>query len=109
MPTPSPQELFDRLVARLAAEPYRTAGLDAALQFDIGGPAGGRWYLKAAHGRVQVGHGLVERPTLTARMSQTVLADIASGRLSGEDAFRSAVQLEGETTLGIYLGGFFGP
>jgi hypothetical protein len=26
MPTPSPQELFDRLVARLAAEPYRTAG-----------------------------------------------------------------------------------
>jgi hypothetical protein len=43
MPTPSPQELFDRPVARLAAEPYRTAGLDAAFQFDIGGPAGGRW------------------------------------------------------------------
>jgi len=42
-------------------------------------------------------------------MSQTVLADIASGRLSGEDTFGSAVQLEGETTLGVYLGGFFGP
>jgi hypothetical protein len=43
MPTPSPQELFDRLVAQLAAEPYSTAGLDVAFQFDIGGPAGGRW------------------------------------------------------------------
>jgi hypothetical protein len=46
---------------------------------------------------------------VTARMSQAVLADIASGRLSGEDALRVAVQLEGETTLGVYLGEFFAP
>ena len=110
MPTPTPQELFDRMAARLAAEPYRTAGLDAAFQFEIEGPDGGRWYLEAVHGRAEVARGLVERPTMTARMSQAVLADLGTGGLAGEDAFRGgAVHVEGETTLEIYLGALLGP
>lgn len=110
MLSPTPQELFDRMAARLAAEPYRAAGLDAVFQFEIGGPEGGQWYLRAVHGRAEVGRGLVERPTVTARMSQSVLADLGTGTLAGDDAFRAgAVQVEGETTLEIYLGALLGP
>lgn len=105
---PTPQELFDCLATRLAARPGLTAGLDAAFQFDISGPAGGRWYLKAIRGSVEVGRGAVDRPTITARMSQAVLTDIATGDVSGQDAFRAGrIQVEGESTLEIYLGHFF--
>jgi putative sterol carrier protein len=105
---PTPQELFDRLAVHLAATPGLTAGLDAAFQFDISGPAGGQWYLKAIHGSVEVGRGVVERPTMTAHMTQAILTDIACGAISGQDAFRSGrIQVEGEATLEIYLGHFF--
>jgi len=105
---PTPQELFDCLAMRLDAKPSLTVGLDAAFQFDISGPAGGQWYLKAIHGSVEVGRGLVERPTMTARMTQAVLVDIATGKISGQDAFRGGkIEVEGEATLEIYLGHFF--
>lgn len=107
---PTPQKLFDCLAVRLAEKPGLTAGLDAAIQFDIGGPDGGSWYLKAVHGRVEVGRGEVERPNMTARMSQAVLVEIAAGATSAQDAFRSGrIEVEGESTLEVYLGHFFGP
>jgi putative sterol carrier protein len=106
---PTPQELFDCLAMRLAARPGLTAGLDAAFQFDISGPAGGTWHVKAVHGDVEVGRGPVERPTITARMSQAVLQDIATGTVSGQEAFSSGrIRVEGEATLEVYLGQFFG-
>lgn len=105
---PTPQQLLDCLAVRLNANPSLTAGLDAAFQFDISGPAGGQWYVKAIHGSVEVGRGLVGRPTMTARMTQAVLVDIATGTTTGQDAFRGGrIEVEGEATLEIYLGHFF--
>jgi putative sterol carrier protein len=55
-----------------------------------------------------VGRGPVERPTMTAHMSQAVLQEIATGTTSEQDAFSSGrIRVEGEATLEIYLGQFF--
>jgi alkyl sulfatase BDS1-like metallo-beta-lactamase superfamily hydrolase len=107
---PNPQKLFDRLPVNLAGQPVLTAGLDAAFQFDISGPDGGQWYLKVVHGSVEVGRGLVERPTMTAHMSQALLTELAAGRISGHEAVRAGrIDLEGDATLEVYLGHFFRP
>jgi putative sterol carrier protein len=105
---PTPQELFDSLAVRLAANPGLTTGLDAAFQFDISGPHGGQWYVKANNGCVEVGRGTVDQPTMTAHMTEEVLVDIATGVTSGQDAFCTGrIKVDGEATLEVYLGHFF--
>lgn len=106
---PTPQELFDQLGQRLASKPSLTTGLNATFQFDISGPQGGQWYVRANNGSAEVSEGTVPDPNMTAHMTDEVFVDVATGNISGQEAFFTGkIKVDGEATLGIYLGQFFG-
>ena len=54
---PSPNEVFTEINNRLAANPAKTAGLNASYAFDLSGDEGGPYHIVLADGTGKAGPG----------------------------------------------------
>lgn len=101
---PTVQDEFDALSADLQAHPEKTQGLTASYQFRIEGDGGGDWYLKIVDGRPEISSGTLENPDTTTTMESGDFLDMASGRLSGADAFmQGKLKVSGDQIKGMRL------
>ncbi len=82
----------------------KLGGLDVALQFDITGDNGGKWYLIIKDGKAEVAAGEVENPKITIKMKDENYVKLVNGELSGQKAFMTGkLKFKGDMTLGIKL------
>ncbi|HSN13926.1 MAG TPA: SCP2 sterol-binding domain-containing protein [Anaeromyxobacteraceae bacterium] len=101
----SVKDVFEnRLPAKLQAKPDVVAKIAAIYQFDIGGPAGGRWWVDCTQpgGKIEAGSAPNAKCTV-ATTDQDFLA-IVNGRLSPQMAFMSGkLRIQGDMGLAMKL------
>ena len=103
---PSPTEVFTEISNRLAANPAKTAGLNASYAFDLSGDEGGPYQIVLADGKGEAGPGAPENPNITISMKDTDFVDLATGKLDGTAAFMSGkLKIKGDMTLAMKLQG----
>ena len=100
----SPTEIFGEISTALAADPGRTAGMNAVYQFDLGGDQGGLYHIVLKDGSGQAGEGAVADPNITISMSAADFVDLRQGRLDPTMAFMSGkIKIKGDMGLAMKL------
>ena len=103
---PTVKETFDAMASRF--RPDKAAGVNATIQYDIGGDQGGSWHAVIKDGACAVNAGAAASPTLTINMSGQDWLDMVGGKLSGQMAFMSGkLKLKGDMGLAMKIGGMF--
>jgi len=106
----TPQEIFDRSAARVAAEPRRTRRAEGVYQFDVQGEHGGTWTVVIGEGCADVSRRATERPDVTVRMEERDFVDMFTGRLNGGLAFlQGRISVRGNIGKAMRLADVFGP
>lgn len=86
----------------LAYDPAAANGLDATIQFEVGDPEPGRYFLRLADGQCTFHAGCAPAPTLTISTPADVWQQISAGERSGQAALREGLyQARGD--LGLLL------
>ena len=99
---PTVKELFERMPASFQKE--AAAGLDVAIQFDITGEAGGKWYSAIRDGALDVVEGAHQSPNLTITVAAQDYIDISTGKLNEQLAFMTGrITARGDTVLAMKL------
>ena len=105
MAEPTPDQLFNEMGAKLAADPNRTAGMTASYQFHITGDGGGEWYLRIVDGKPEVSKGTLEKADVVQTMTAEDYVALATGKVPGQELFFSGrMKVEGDGFLGMKLG-----
>lgn len=82
--------------------------LQAVIQFDVGGADPGIYHLKIRSGDCTFWRGPAASPTMTIKTPSEVWLDVASGRLSGQDAlFKGLYKVQGDAALLLKMGDMF--
>ena len=103
---PTPAEIFSEINTRLAANPAKTAGMNAAYAFDLSGDDGGPYHILLKDGSGEAGPGALENPNITISMSSGDFVDLATGKLDGTAAFMSGkLKIKGDMGLAMKLQG----
>ncbi len=103
---PTPTEIFSEINSRLAANPAKTAGMNAAYAFDLSGDEGGEHHIVIRDGKGEAGPGAPENPGATISMKGTDFVDMATGKLDGTAAFMSGkLKIKGDMGLAMKLQG----
>jgi putative sterol carrier protein len=103
---PTVKDTFDAMPGRFRAD--KAAGVNATIQYDIGGDQGGTWHAVIKDGTCSVSSGAATSPNLTLSMSAQDWLDMVSGKLSGQMAFMSGkLKLKGDMGLAMKIGGLF--
>jgi len=103
---PTVKELFERMPASFQKE--AATGLDVAIQFDITGERGGKWYAAIKDGELDVVEGAHESPDLTITVEAQDYIDISTGTLNEQLAFMTGrITARGDTVLAMKLPGIF--
>lgn len=98
------QAQFDDIARDLEAHPEKTEGTTAAYQFRIEGEGGGDWYLNIVDGKATVAAGTLDKPDTTTTMTADDFVAMASGELSGADAFmQGKLRVSGDQIKGMRL------
>lgn len=89
--------------------PSKAAGVNAVVQFDIGGPGGGMWYCIIRGGKCKAGMGKApEKPTLAFKADIDVWIKVNRGDMSGTLAVLTGkLKVDGDRGLAKKLGSFF--
>jgi putative sterol carrier protein len=105
----TPRDAFNELAVRLEREPERTQGIIAVYQFDITGEQGGKWYVNIEDGTAKVIEGEVPNPGCTIVMKASDYVAMATGKLSGNEAFMSGkLRVRGDIELSMKAAQIFG-
>jgi putative sterol carrier protein len=103
---PTVKETFDVMESKF--RPDKAAGLNATIQYDIGGDGGGTWNAVIKDGTCKVASGAASNPSLTVQMSGQDWLDMLSGKASGQMLFMSGkLKLKGDMGLAMKLGSLF--
>jgi putative sterol carrier protein len=95
-------QIFERMVSRF--DPAKASGINAAIQFDLTGDAGGMYWLKVADDGMQSGQGEVDSPKMTLRASADDFASMVGGQLNPMQAFMTGkIKIQGDTGLALKL------
>lgn len=76
-----PQDVFDGM--RESFRPERARRVHARYEFDLSGPAGGRWWIEVNDGTSRMGHGAISNPDVTFSASDRDWVALSNGHLSG--------------------------
>jgi putative sterol carrier protein len=88
--------------------PDKAQGVNAVIQYDIGGDQGGSWHAIIKDGTCTVQSGVSPSPNLTLNMSSQDWLDMIAGKLSGQMAFMSGkLKVKGDMGLAMKLGSMF--
>lgn len=107
-PEIEPREFFESwLEAAVAEDPERRARvskLDACIQFELAGCAGGCFYVELCDGRARGGGGRLEKPDLRLWLEVDTWRRLNSGELSAPlAAARGLLRFEGNLYLALKL------
>ena len=103
---PTVKETFDRMPASFRAD--KAAGVNATIQYDIGGDQGGTWHAVIKDGTCTVASGAAANSNLTLTMSSQDWLDMTGGKLAPQMAFMSGkLKLKGDMGLAMKVGGLF--
>lgn len=98
----TPNELFADLPNHLDANAAK--GLNATIQFNLTGEAGGRWWVKVRDGHAASGDGSVANANVTILMDAHDYVDMVTGKLHHQVAFMSGrLQISGDMELAMKL------
>jgi branched-chain amino acid transport system ATP-binding protein len=107
--TVTPTEFMAQLDSHLKAEPARTSGLTAVIEFDISGDTGGKWWVDAKDGSGAVSREAPGDSDLTISMTDEVLVAMATGELDGTQAyFDGKMKVDGDQSKLMYMAPLFG-
>jgi putative sterol carrier protein len=76
-----PQDVFDGMRESFCAE--KAIGIHARYQFELSGPAGGRWWIEVSDGTFKMGRGKVSNPNVTFITSDKDWVALSNGHLPG--------------------------
>lgn len=103
------QAAFDDMAKQLAEARDRAADLTAIYQYHIEGENGGRWVLAFEDGAATITPGTAEKPDVIITLDEEDMLALASGELSGVEAFMTGkLRVEGDPVLGMRLGSILG-
>ena len=100
------QEIFQKMPETL--NPSAAAGVDATIQFDLGGDAAAQYNCTIANGSCTVAEGNSDAPTMTVTMDAADYVDMVDGKLDGMSAFMSGkLKIGGDMGLAMKLQSLF--
>jgi len=76
-----PQDVFDGMRESFHAE--KAIGVHARYQFELSGPAGGRWWIEVTDGTFKMGRGKISNPNVTFVSSVKDWVALSNGHLPG--------------------------
>jgi putative sterol carrier protein len=95
-------QIFQGMVQRL--DTSKTAGINASVQFDLSGDAGGMYWLRIADDGVETGLGPVDGAKMTLKASADDFASMIGGQLNPMQAFMTGkIKIVGDTGLALKL------
>jgi putative sterol carrier protein len=104
MPTVS--ETFEQMPGRFRAD--RAVGVNAVVQYEIGGEGGGTWHAVIKDGTCVVNPGPATNPNLTLQAAAQDWLDMTSGKQTPQMLFMSGkLKLKGDMGLAMKLGSMF--
>ncbi len=99
--------IFEEMNTRF--KPEKAQGIDALMQFELSGDAGGQYWVKVVDGTCTSGAGSVENPRITIKSSVDTWMDIAAGKTNVINAFMMGkLKVIGDMGLGIKIQSMFG-
>jgi putative sterol carrier protein len=106
---PTPENLLDRSVRRLRAEPERVAGLTAKYRFEVTGENGGVWTIDVVDGAASLVRDDPGRADVTVGISSADYLALHGGRLNGFRALMTGrIRVHGSGLLAARLRAILG-
>ncbi len=104
---PAAAAIFERMAARVAADPNLPAKVNAVFQFNLAGEQGGSWVVDMK-GAGEVRAGTAANPDCTIAMSETDFVALAEGKLNPMAAFSSGrLKITGNPMIAMKLQSLF--
>lgn len=83
-------------------------GMDAVIQFNLGGDGGGTWHVTIKDGACAVTEGAHASPKMTMTMAASDYVDMINGKLNGQMAFMSGkLKIAGDMGLAMKMQSLF--
>jgi putative sterol carrier protein len=99
--------IFEEMTRRF--KPEKAQGVDALIQFDLNGDAGGQYWVKIVDGTCNAGVGLGDNPRITIKTPVDVWVDVAGGKTNVINAFMMGkLKVVGDMSLAIKIQSMFG-
>lgn len=99
-------KMFPAMAERF--KPEKAEGVNAAIQFDLSGDNGGKYWLKIADGKAVSGEGDVDSPRMTIRTSADDYVALTSGELDPMQGFmKGKIKVQGDMGLAMKLMSLF--
>ena len=95
-----------KIFADMPAEfkPEKAQGIDAVVQFDLSGDAGGMYWVRIAGGVCETGVGVVDNPAMTLRAAAEDYAAVYRGEANPMQAFMlGKLKIQGDMSLALKL------
>ncbi|OGT26442.1 MAG: hypothetical protein A2Z17_05810 [Gammaproteobacteria bacterium RBG_16_66_13] len=88
--------------------PEKAAGVEAVVQYHLGGAQGGDWVVSIGNGKCTVTRGTAEAPKLTLTADAADYMNIITGKTNAMSAFAEGkVKLKGDLGLAMKLMNYF--
>ncbi len=102
----SVKDIFAQMPERLNASAAQ--GMDAVIQYDLGGDGGGTYHCQIKDGACTVGDGAHDSPSMTLIMDAGDFVDLIGGKLDGMSAFMSGkLKISGDMGLAMKMQSLF--
>ncbi len=99
------QQVFPQMVARF--QPDKAKGVNAVIQFEISGDAGGAWWLKIADGTATYGDGTAENPSMVFKAKDEDFMALITGKTNPVQAFMMGKIKVNNMELGMKMTSMF--
>ncbi len=102
----TPSVVFQQLPEHF--QPDKAGSTSAAIQFDLSGDSGGKWWLRIADGQATTGPGEVENPNLTMLADAGDFVKIILGQMDPTAAFmQGRLKIKGDMGLALKFQSMF--
>lgn len=97
-------EVFEKIKAKVAADPARVANLKASYQFELTGEGGGTYHASFDNGAHQLGEGALPTPGCTITMAAADFLAMVQGKLNPMAAFMAGkLKVKGDMGMAMKL------
>jgi putative sterol carrier protein len=95
-------QIFPTMAERFI--PAKAEGVNAVIQFDLGGENGGLYWLRVADGQCEAGEGQADNPKMTLKASADDWFAVVTGATNAMQAFMSGkIKIQGDMSLAMKL------
>lgn len=98
------QEVFEKIKAKIAADPAKVANLKASYQFELTGEGGGTFHAVFENGAHQLGEGPLPNPGCTITIATADFLSLIQGKLNPMAAFMAGkLKVKGDMGMAMKL------